>query len=565
MNLLKWGNRSSFSQPILYGSFFFLLLLPSLVLALSEPMSLWASIASVLFPAALYSSLLLLFRKPGYFLLFSTWLLIINIGQIVQLSIFGESVISPDMFLNMVTTNAGESGELLGTIWPIVVSASVFYLAGIGMGIYSLRSTEKLSVHFIRRALSLSVVMLLIGGVCLAVDQQKGFQQRIDQIVYPINALYNLRFAVEKYDKNTHYAESSHGFTFNASKLERSEKREVYLLVIGETTRAMNWQLYGYPRETNPRLSQIEHLVVFPDVVTQANITHKSVPMILSNASAEDYNIIYAQKSLITAFKEVGFTTVFVSNQVPDHANIDAFAGEADRLIRVADYLKTERHPCDNEALPILKEVINATNDPLLLVFHTYGSHYDYTQRYGPEDAVFTPDTYSGLTYREREKLLNAYDNSICMIDRMLSDLIEMINDSTLCSSMLYLSDHGEDLMDDSRKMILHCSTVPTYYQVHVPMIAWFSEQYKMQFPEKATAAVNNRAMPISSNAVFHTLLDMASIASTHKDSTLSIVSNHFARKVRYFINEHDEPVDFQSVGFKLLDWNMIQQMELSF
>ena len=35
----------------------------------------------------------------------------------------------------------------------------------------------------------------------------------------------------------------------------------------------MNWQLYGYDRETNPELSQVDDLVVFRDVLTQSNTT----------------------------------------------------------------------------------------------------------------------------------------------------------------------------------------------------------------------------------------------------------------------------------------------------
>ncbi len=35
----------------------------------------------------------------------------------------------------------------------------------------------------------------------------------------------------------------------------------------------MSWELYGYERETNPRLSQVDDLVIFRDVLTQSN-TH---------------------------------------------------------------------------------------------------------------------------------------------------------------------------------------------------------------------------------------------------------------------------------------------------
>ena len=51
----------------------------------------------------------------------------------------------------------------------------------------------------------------------------------------------------------------------------------------------MNWQLYGYDRETNPRLSQVDDLIVFRDMLTQSNTTHKSVPLILSSVATDEH------------------------------------------------------------------------------------------------------------------------------------------------------------------------------------------------------------------------------------------------------------------------------------
>ena len=57
----------------------------------------------------------------------------------------------------------------------------------------------------------------------------------------------------------------------------------------------------------------------------------------------------------------------------------------------------------------------------------------------------------------------------------------------------LYLQDHGEDMLDDDRKRFLHASPHPTYYQLHIPLLFWFSENYREQFPEKYAAAESNQ------------------------------------------------------------------------
>src|SRR5438132_701686 len=77
-------------------------------------------------------------------------------------------------------------------------------------------------------------------------------------------------------------AQQAQGFSFGATRPAPPKQPEIYVLVIGESSRAMDWQLYGYPRKTNPHLSALRHLVVFRNVVTQAAVTRRSVPLVLT-------------------------------------------------------------------------------------------------------------------------------------------------------------------------------------------------------------------------------------------------------------------------------------------
>ena len=57
-------------------------------------------------------------------------------------------------------------------------------------------------------------------------------------------------------------------------------------MVVGETSRACNWSIYGYGRNTNPELLNTDGLTAFNRVLTESNTTHKSAPMLLSPVSA---------------------------------------------------------------------------------------------------------------------------------------------------------------------------------------------------------------------------------------------------------------------------------------
>ena len=104
------------------------------------------------------------------------------------------------------------------------------------------------------------------------------------------------------------------------------------MLVIGESSRAMNWGLYGYGRNTNPRLGAERNLTVFRDVVTQAAVTRISVPLILTRGSIEDEQRTARERSIVSVFREAGFQTCWISTQ-----QRDPFTGAINRYPREAD------------------------------------------------------------------------------------------------------------------------------------------------------------------------------------------------------------------------------------
>lgn len=375
--------------------------------------------------------------------------------------------------------------------------------------------------------------------------------------------VYNLGFAINKWHNSRLYPVTSQDFKFHAGKSAFAPSREVYVLVVGEASRAENWQLYGYTRPTNPQLSQEAGLIWFEDAITQSNTTHKSVPLILSAASAEDYSVIYTHKSILSAFKEAGFTSVFLSNQIPNRSFTDFYADEADfhRNIRTADeggLITTNTF--DDAMLPLLQHYIDSIPGNLFIVLHTYGSHFNYKERYPESFSVFQPDNATSVKTENKEQLINAYDNSVLYTDDFLHRVIGVLNDAQATSALFYTSDHGEDLLDDARKRFLHASPNPTFYQLKIPVFMWFSDNYRTIFPDKVQYALNNRTKPVATNAAFHTMLDAAFIQSPYLQTDLSLVSPDFKVARRMYLNDHDKPVFFYKAGLKKEDKEMIDK-----
>ena len=112
-----------------------------------------------------------------------------------------------------------------------------------------------------------------------------------------------------------------------------------------------------------------------------------------------------------------------------------------------------------------------------------------------------------------KNNLVNAYDNSIRYTDDFLARLIEMLQEQNVDAAMLYTSDHGEDIFDDNRRLFLHASPVPSYYQIHVPFLVWMSDGYRRHYPVLLRNAEANKQKNISSSAsFFQTMLELGGV-----------------------------------------------------
>lgn len=541
------------------------LAIPNVALCFTERMGIMADITNIVLPVAAVWLLMTFGKRPGKTALLLFSLMLFAAFQIVLLYLFGHSIIAVDMFLNLVTTNVGEATELLNNLLPAIVIVVVIYVPVIVLAVMSLRRGNVLDCGFMLRQRHRSLAALLAGAVCMAGSYitDRDYSARLH--LYPLNVFYNIYLAADRYKATADYPQTSAGFRFNAVPTHAASEREVYVLVIGETARAYSFGLYGYGRDTTPMLQRTGGLTVFSDAITQSNTTHKSVPMLMSAASAEDYGRIYREKSIITAFREAGFHTTFISNQRLNHSFIDIFGKEADDCRFIKEESKRD-NMYDEEMLKIVGDILEKKRAKELIVLHTYGSHFNYRERYRPSEAVFKPDNASEAKASNREQLLNAYDNSIKSTDRFLSLLIRQLDRSSAVSAMLYTSDHGENIFDDGRRLFLHASPIPSYYELHVPLLIWMSPSYRQMYAAEAAAAGSNSRKSVATSAsVFHTMLSLAGISTPLRADSLSVASSSYKPGERHYLNDHNLPVAIKKILRDEKDFAMFRKMGLKY
>ena len=540
--------RSRFTT-LLTVYFFVALIIPNCVLANTEPYSVWTVEALILMPLGFYIMWSVALRRSGVMIWLAFPFIFFCAFQIVLLYLFGNSIIATDMFTNLLTTNPGEAGELLGNIYPSVVLVCVIYLPLLWLAAREI-GHKRYITRTARMNIGLTGAALFAVGLLALWPAYHVSEERhvLRDEIFPLNIMYNLGLSGSEFRKSYNFHKTSEGFTYEAERTAEAPGREVYVYIIGEASRAMNWQLHGYGRETNPLLSGVGDLVVFRDVLTQSNTTHKSVPLILSSVATGEHEELYRRKGLPALFNEAGFDTWFISNQSPQGAMIDHLAHDARHVI----YIRSPRH--DTQLLDEMRKALErSTSQKLLFVLHCYGSHFSYHQRYPREFAHFQPDNDVAIARQHRPMLVNAYDNSIRYTDYFLAQTIDYLRSlKGTSSALLYCADHGEDLIDDDRERFLHASPTTTAYQLYVASLAWFSDAYRRNFPAKAAAAGINETAPATTHALFHTMADMASIRGRFVDPTVSLVNPGYDRKrPRRYLNDHSEAVPFRKTGLE--------------
>ena len=557
------------SGTVLYWYAVVALLLPNIALCFTERLSFWAGAANVLLPLALYMWFFSVVRCPGKMVWWAFLFVFFAAFQLVLLYLFGTGVIAVDMFLNLVTTNSEEVMELLDNLLPAVVGVFVIYLPLLILAVIHIWKKHQISVSFQHHIRKWVMEAGSIGLFCLLACYVVVDGYRMRNQLYPVNICYNLYLAFERNAASENYQEASRNFRFDARSGHDAEAPEVYVMVVGETARAHNFSLYGYPRNTNPLLSKTPGIMAFPDATTQSNTTHKSVPMLLSAASAEDFPRLFHEKGILAAFREAGFHTVFISNQLPNHSFIDFLGVQADEHYFLKKEESVQGSHYDEDLLRKLDKILpeaDASSSAhyryrkLFVVLHTYGSHFNYQERYPRSFAYFKPDGRSEAMPENRRDLLNAYDNTIRYTDYILHGIVERLQkwelvqtkarnkpDGIYCqptSAMLYTSDHGENIFDDNRNLFLHAAPKASDYELHVPFIIWTSQGFDKKYPKVVKALADNHTKQVQTSlSVFHTLLGIGGIQTRYRQDEHSVASELYHPGRLLYLDDHNEAI----------------------
>jgi len=233
----------------------------------------------------------------------------------------------------------------------------------------------------------------------------------------------------------------------------------VVVLAIGESSRQKNFNLYGYQRRiTNPVLSRYKGIHVL-NGVARLGSTHYALPEILEKDGIK----------LTQVTSKLGIDTSCYVNF--------SLNGNCAPIKEVKASNCSHPDECyDEDVVPLLHHNLESyRHGHRFIVLHLGGGSHGplYKNRHPAEFLRFGPmcsdaDVVNKCTV---EELYNSYDNTILYVDYVLGKIISELDGSHVPYVFVYLSDHGESLLEEGK--IFH-GTPPGIplppEQAHIPL-----------------------------------------------------------------------------------------------
>ncbi|QMA99880.1 phosphoethanolamine transferase EptA [Escherichia fergusonii] len=441
-------------------------------------------------------------------------------------------VIDRSMIANIVDTTPAESFALMTPQMLLTLGLSGILAAFIACWIKITPAPSRLRSGLIRGAnVLVSVLIILLIAALFYKDYASLFRNNKELVksLSPSNSIV-ASWSWYSHQRLAHLPLVRIGEDAHRNPLmQQGERKNLTILIVGETSRAENFSLNGYPRDTNPRLAK-DNVVYFPNTASCGTATAVSVPCMFSDMPRKHYDeeLAQHQEGLLDVIQRAGINVLWNDNdggckgacdRVP-HQNMTA-------LNLPGQCINGE---CYDEVLfHGLEDYINNLQGDGVIVLHTIGSHGPtYFNRYPPQFRKFTPtcDTNEIQTCSQ-EQLVNTYDNTLVYVDYIVDKAINLLkaHQDKFTTSLVYLSDHGESLGDNGVYLHGLPYAIAPDVQKQVPMLLWLSEDYQKRYGVDQSCLQKQAAIQhYSQDNLFSTMLGLTGVQTSYYQATDDIL-----------------------------------------
>ncbi len=476
---------------------------------------------------------------------------------------------SAQIIATIVATNPLEAREYFG---HLLAPLAVALVAGLGLALLATWSSFKAELRWRGHARVLALcagILAILACFGLRFAESRATSSSVsasasvsgslaafgDSIKqgYPFGVLPRVVEYRSEWDSMRAEAAQYKSFRFHAHRVGPPlHQRQVYVLVIGESSRRADWQLFGYDRPTNPELSKLENVVPLTHFITTWPESIAAIPMILTRRKPDmDWDAPWHEASILRAMQEAGYETWWISNQQAIgefDSPVSMYAYEAEHVEWLNHASWTAPGSYDGDLIQPLKDALHASDHDLFIVLHLMGSHVKYDYRYPRAFEHWRPTQVSPPGDGTRiERARDSYDNTILYTDHVLAQVIGALKSSGAVSALWYESDHGELIPTPTCDKEGHgVGTAPEY---EISALFWYSDGYQAHFPQRVASLRSHAGKRTLSADTFASLIDMAGVTFPGQDETWSLFSPDWRYHTRWVAQTRHIDFDTARIG----------------
>ncbi len=392
-------------------------------------------------------------------------------------TIYGAEPKSTFVLESVANTHTSESFEYLQTLWSDVALWSGVVLALAIAGLVLIRRIPSTPAP---RTVSGKALSVLIGFLALVLTVGAALSPWRGH--WPIFYWPSWVRSVESVRAGWENQTQEHDLrraTADAQVTSASKEPRTLLLLVGESMVRDNLSLYGYPRNTTPKLDALANDPHFATVRPVWSVSSSTLPAF---DDMFEFSTSSGPGNLFAFFRSAGYKVTWISNQ-DDLAIKNRYAAWDDDPEMLNRLSGRSSASLDGNVLPSLEKALKDPAERHLIVVHLIGLHPHYRLRrpnnwkadWAKNDAVETQ-----LKALDRSSWVidarSDYDLGIRYQDEILARSLELARASSEGKILdwVYVSDHGQELGDDENRTG-HSNTTADGYRV--PLLFWLSDR----------------------------------------------------------------------------------------
>ncbi|WP_375740588.1 phosphoethanolamine transferase [Pseudomonas boanensis] len=315
----------------------------------------------------------------------------------------------------------------------------------------------------------------------------------------------------------------------------QAEGKVDVFVYVGESTSVMNMSLYGYPRDTTPRLKKVfdedPNFILFENVFSTHTHTSPSLLEAFSFAlhSEEDFLPIERRRriSVVDVLRKAKVDVRLISNQgmvgTWNQASSIIFKNAENTFStdsrRLGNSDGKAARPWDDAFFEaqLANLDFSSKSNASVTFLHSYAGHGEYLANI-PEEWRVPVDGYfssgSGIRMSEADYVsiesVDAYDSAVKYIDYSVSKTLDYVRGLDTPAVLIYFSDHGDSVFTGKG----HDSSRFTHEMARVPFFIYFNGPARLQraelYRKYVTLAKSSRTASLAQLSA--TILDVAGV-----------------------------------------------------